>query len=593
MDLKTNRNALRLLRLVLDHEKAVTPILAASPQKAPFDSAWPLVQPLPRTSPEEQGISSERIGTFLQALRQDDSLDPHSIMILRNGAVIAEADFGAYDHRIWHITHSACKSITGLAVGMLIGEGRLSLDNKIVDIFEEKVAPLAFVWLKNLTVRHLLTMSSGVLFSEAGAVTEKDWVKCFLESMVVFEPGSKFYYNSMNTYMLSAIVREVSGQGLMAYLDSRLWQPLGITGIFWETCPMGNEKGGWGLYIRQEDFAKIGQLVLQGGCWNEQQLIPAEWIAAATSNQIETPQTLGNYNYGYQTWVGRQRDAFLFNGMFGQNVLGFRDNGLLLAVNSGNDEFFQQSHFFSLAEEYFPADLGDSEDLNVGQTAGQQLQIIKSWLVQPIQATVNSWLQKMAFESRVDVKGFFAALDGTVLLPEPADGSAIGILPLLTQLVQNNFTRGLKSLAFRTVAGELQLTVNETDESHHLPIGFDQPLLTDLVSHGETYRVAASGQLTTDEDDNPVLKIRISFLEIANARLIKLRFCNSGVVVDWQESPGKPFFEHALALVKDETKTHPIAKALLDKADNDYTRFRINRCIDSTINFKVFGDIQP
>jgi len=177
MDLKTNRNALSLLRQILDHEKAVTPIIATKPQKPPFDTELPILQPLPRSVPEKQGISSSRIATFFQALRQDETLDIHSIMILRNGHVIAEADFGAYDHKVWHVTHSACKSITGLAIGMLIGEGLLDLDDKITDIFEKKVAPLAFIWLKNLTVRHLLTMSSGVLFSEAGALTEKDWVK--------------------------------------------------------------------------------------------------------------------------------------------------------------------------------------------------------------------------------------------------------------------------------------------------------------------------------------------------------------------------------------------------------------------------------
>ena len=301
---------------------------------------------------------------------------------------------------------------------------------------------------------------------------------------------------------------------------------------------------------------------------------------------------MGNFNYGYQTWIGRQRDSFLFNGMFGQNVLGFRDNGILLLVNSGNDEFFQQSHFFSLSEEYFPADLGRGGALNVNLSAGQQLQNVKAWLVQPIQSAVNTWLQKLAFESRVDVKGCFAALDGTVLMPQPEDAAALGILPLLTQMVQNNFTQGLKSLSFQIVDGELQLTVNEADESHRLPIGLDQPLMTDLVSHGEHYRVAVSGRLTTDEDDNPVLKIRVSFLEIANTRLIKLHFRRGSVVADWQETPGKPFFEYTLEQVKDKIRTHPIAQALLEKADNDYMRFRINRCIESTIHFDIVNSIQ-
>ena len=183
---------------------------------------------------------------------------------------------------------------------MLIDEGKLSLNDKIVDIFADRLNKLNKFTHRNITVRHLLTMTSGIVFNVAGSVTENNWVKCFFESFLVSEPGKHFNYNSMNTYMLSAIVKTVSGHGLCEYLRPRLFEPLGIRNFYWEKCPMGIEKGGWGMYILPEDMLKIGQLLLNGGVWNGKRLISQEWIDAATSAQAAAPKSIGDFNYGYQ-----------------------------------------------------------------------------------------------------------------------------------------------------------------------------------------------------------------------------------------------------------------------------------------------------
>ena len=119
--------------------------------------------------------------------------------------MISEAAFAPFQKDLWHITHSMCKSITGLAVGLAVEEGFLSLDEKLVDIFRKKTNVISMVRLKNLTVEHLLKMSSGIIFNETGAVTENDWIKAYMESGISFEPGAEFAYNSMNTFMLSAL----------------------------------------------------------------------------------------------------------------------------------------------------------------------------------------------------------------------------------------------------------------------------------------------------------------------------------------------------------------------------------------------------
>lgn len=225
-------------------------------------------QQLPRSTPEEQGISSKYIADFYKAVSYEKSIGAHSIMILKNGHVIANGNFAPFTDKYPHITHSLCKSITSLAVGIAIDEGLIGLDDKICDIFKGYPPNLLSpIRIKSITVRHLLTMSSGIKFNEVGAVIENDWIRSFLTSSVMFEPGTKFAYNSINTYMLSAIIKERSGEGLLEYLQKRVFDFMGISGLFWETCPKGIEKGGWGLNIYIEDIAKIGQLFLQKGEW--------------------------------------------------------------------------------------------------------------------------------------------------------------------------------------------------------------------------------------------------------------------------------------------------------------------------------------
>ena len=154
-----------------------------------------------------------------------------------------------------------------MAVGLLIEEGKLRLDENIYDIFPDKVNSLLKIFRPVITVENLLTMSSGITFNESGIVSGNDWVASYLNSTVNGTTGQIFQYNSMNTYMLSAIVTKRTGETLTEYLKPRLFQPLGITKYFWETCPAGITKGGWGLFLCAEDMAKLGQLYLQKGKW--------------------------------------------------------------------------------------------------------------------------------------------------------------------------------------------------------------------------------------------------------------------------------------------------------------------------------------
>lgn len=175
------KEQLTAYELILDMIKGKTGHLSRvtyTPQKPPFAMHEPVEQPFCRCTPEEQGISSRYLAAFLQEAAAAKETDIHGFMVLRNGYVIGEYSFAPYQKGIWHIEHSMCKSITGMAIGLLISEGKLALDDKIVKIFS-KSSLLGNMRQKNITVEHLLTMTSGVVFNELGIVSGDDWVKFF------------------------------------------------------------------------------------------------------------------------------------------------------------------------------------------------------------------------------------------------------------------------------------------------------------------------------------------------------------------------------------------------------------------------------
>ncbi|MBS6561304.1 MAG: serine hydrolase, partial [Clostridiales bacterium] len=258
MELKTQLKTAELLMKLLKGEEKEIHVLKGREEKQLQGKKKKNVL-FERTNPENVGVSSKELLYFLKDMTENIEASLHEIMVLVDGKVILETAFSPYRKEDWHISHSLCKSVTNLAIGLLFTDGKIKLDEKITSIFSEK--KIAFRGkMKRITVEHLLTMSSGIAFNEASSLFEEDWVKGCLSSGVLFEPGTKFFYNSLNSYLLSAIVVEKTGKGLVDYLEEKLFQKMGIINVFWEKCPKGIEKGGWGLSLTTEDVAKIGTL---------------------------------------------------------------------------------------------------------------------------------------------------------------------------------------------------------------------------------------------------------------------------------------------------------------------------------------------
>ena len=291
-----------LLLRFLDTKKATEPVAVIPPQKTDIVKISE-EEFFPRATPEACGISSADIFKYIEAIKNDTSLNMHNIMILRKGKVVFECSFKGSDIKIPKMTFSACKSITSLAVGMLIDEGKLSFDESVFDIFGDEINFIDRKKMSSITVRDLLTMRSSVVFNEAEALVSQNYLKGFFSSSTSGKVGETFNYNSLNTYVLSAIVLKRSGEHISKYLEKRLFSPLGIKDYMWETCPMGIEKGGWGLYISPENIAKIGILVMNGGVFDGKRIISENYIKEALTPHAKAPKDYGAFNSGYQIWV--------------------------------------------------------------------------------------------------------------------------------------------------------------------------------------------------------------------------------------------------------------------------------------------------
>jgi CubicO group peptidase (beta-lactamase class C family) len=292
-------------------------------------------EPLPRGTPEAQGISSAAILEFVEAAdKQIESMN--SFMLVRHGQVVAEGWWSPYNAESPHSLYSLSKSFTSTAVGLAIAEGKLSLDDEVLKFFPGDAPAEPSKNLKAMRVSDLLRMSTGHQV-EPARTKDQPWTKTFLAQPVPHKPGTHFLYNTSATYMLSAIVQKATGMTVLDYLKPRLFEPLGVEHPTWETSPQGITAGGFGLSIRTEDIAKFGQLYLRKGNWNGKQLAPAEWVESATARQTSNgsdPKRDWDQGYGYQFWRCRY-NAFRGDGAHGQFCIVMPDQDAVIAITSG------------------------------------------------------------------------------------------------------------------------------------------------------------------------------------------------------------------------------------------------------------------
>ncbi|MBM7844685.1 serine hydrolase domain-containing protein [Herpetosiphon giganteus] len=301
---------------------------------------------LPRTAPEQQGIASAGLLRFIEAL--DSQIhELHSVMLLRYGAVVAEAWWSPYAAERPHLLFSLSKSFTATAVGLAIDEGYFTLDDPVTSFFPAETPLVVSEFLAAMQVKHLLTMATGHASDPWTAMNERldgNWIKAFLAYPIATAPGSQFVYNTGATYLLSAIIQATTGMRLSAYLDPRLFAPLGIEQMHWQESPQGITLGGIGLSLTTEAVAKFGQLYLHKGLWNKQRILSEAWVDQATALQItngDDPDSDWAQGYGYQFWRCRH-GSYRGDGVFGQYCIVLPAQDAVLAITAGIDVLAMQ-----------------------------------------------------------------------------------------------------------------------------------------------------------------------------------------------------------------------------------------------------------
>lgn len=308
---------------------------------------------LPRATPESVGVPSQALVELIQTLdAKFNRMD--SLMVLRDGKAIAECWRAPNSPDAPHAMYSLSKSFMSTAIGFAVQEGKLSVDQKVVDIFPDDLPAEPSENLKKMTLADLLSMSCGhetevslpdlVKATRAlekqrapGATT---WTRAFLAHPTPREPGTHFCYNTPGTYMLSAALQKTVGETTRDYLVPRLFEPLHIETPYWENSPEGVSKGGTGLYLRTEDIAKFGQLYLQRGRWNDKQILSADWVDLATSYKVSNgsnPDSDWAQGYCFQFWRCR-KNIYRGDGAYVQFCVVMPDQNVVVAMTSdGND----------------------------------------------------------------------------------------------------------------------------------------------------------------------------------------------------------------------------------------------------------------
>jgi CubicO group peptidase (beta-lactamase class C family) len=487
-------------------------LLTACKEKQPIIS-------LPRSVPEAEGVSSQGIIDFLDAAAKSRH-EFHSIIFLRHGKVIAEGWWNPYKPEFKHTLYSTSKSFTATAIGFAVSEKRMSVNDKVISFFPDALPDTISPFLSKMEVKDLLSMSAGQdpdpTFKTV--INDTNWVKAFLRVPVVHQPGTKFLYNTLATYMLSAIVQKVTGEKVIDFLKPRLFDPLAIEGMDWEVDPLGINTGGWGLRLKTEDMAKFGQLFLQKGKWNGHQILPSAWIEEATTLKIyqapDAPQSKKDSSdwmqgYCYQMWRSRH-NAFRADGAFGQYIIVLPDQDAVIAITAETPDMQDE---INLVWNYLlPAMKKDKLAENAAQASTLKKRLLSLALPLPVTGNIS------AAEARISGKTF-------VLEP-------------------NDRHLGTINLKFKDNVCQISMMINSVP--YEFSLGSGQWINGETTLRGPNLLLLAKGHYvglpparvagSFDWKDENTLELVLRYIESPHTETITCKFDRNKVLVDFQYS---------------------------------------------------------
>ncbi|MDR0883657.1 MAG: beta-lactamase family protein [Oscillospiraceae bacterium] len=491
---------------------------------------------LPRAkTPEAVGVSSAEVLAFLREV-EEARLELHSFMVLRHGQVAAEcfrAPFRAeYNHQMWSVS----KSVTATAIGFAIYDGLLTLDTRVLDIFPEYAPNRTDYALEKLTVRHLVSMTSGKsppYLSPKGA--NVDWLRTYMEASWYNDPGAEFRYINENFYVLCAILVRVTGQSVLRYLTPRLFVPLGIENPFWETDNWGIEAGGWGFYAKTEDLAKLMLCYQQGGQFAGKQVIPAAWAREAV--RLQTPcvglHSSCNAGYGFGFWrnpADRAGDGYRANGMFCQFGINFSDYDAVFVCNSAvtDEEVVHQ-----LIWKHFPAAFFDGDAPQTAEHFADTLGASRYEAPPPV--SVRSPLEPQITGRRILLQR--KRLLQLIHFP-------VGVLPVIVTAKTAVLPRQISNITLDFAPDALHFSWHEGHEENRVTCGMDGTTHSDTIRLGGIDYRTLSHALWQDEG---TLDVHIRAVETIAAQRLRFVFGKKGKVT--MQSLSSPPIEDILGFL--------------------------------------------
>ncbi|GGX34182.1 serine hydrolase domain-containing protein [Streptomyces lomondensis] len=330
------------------------------------------------SDPAAQGVDASGVLAFLDALEAAPGIEPHSLMIVRHGRLVASGWWAPYTPGRPQLLYSLSKSFTGTAAALAEAEGLLDFDAPVISYFPEFEADITDPRSRAMLVRHVASMASGherETVEEAYARDPEEPVRGFLLLPPDRDPGTVFAYNQPATYTLAAIVQRVTGGSLTAYLRPRLLDPLGIGEVFWRRDRTGRELGFSGLHATTDAVARLGQLYLSDGVWEGERLLPQGWVARASRPHIPTAGFMAEADwedwqqgYGHQFWISRH--GYRGDGAYGQFCLVLPEQDAVIAATAATE---RMQEFLNLVWEHLLPAFGP-EPLPGREAADAELQ---------------------------------------------------------------------------------------------------------------------------------------------------------------------------------------------------------------------------
>jgi CubicO group peptidase (beta-lactamase class C family) len=299
------------------------------------------------STPEQQGMDSAKL-LIADEFIQNRLPDAFSLLVVKNGYLVFEKYYSWGSPEKIAVVHSVTKSITSALIGIALDKGYLdSVDQKLVDFFPEYVTDDLDPRIKEIRLKHILTMSAGFNWNDRGPVmrdwyTSADWAKFTIQLPFVTHPGDKFNYNSAISHLLSVILSKSAKTSTLVFAKQNLFEPLGIPSGYWREDPQGYHIGGFGLGFSARDLAKFGFLYLNNGYWNGHSIVPEQWVKKSTEQQIQAAShpLYGTFGYGYHWWVKQVDGCSSFRawGRRGQYIVVVPELDLVVVVTSNPEQ---------------------------------------------------------------------------------------------------------------------------------------------------------------------------------------------------------------------------------------------------------------